>query len=294
MQHFGRVRSVSCHTSCESVVHCLSAPRPESGHQAYTSSHAVNERPFFSSAKVVTLRESSLSLAKNTKTWAPRQCQRRAICPKQPNIFLTSNDDDVDQSWKQGSFHWFLPRTPLKRPEKRWLYTRRSSFCWEKRVAVEALLLIMAPFRTEAVLTVLHRNDPPWPRPDRQSVTRLFASPDPRARATRSCALCNDQILESWMIVACMMRAHAMKHGRSIAIAKSKTCSRAVSAHAYAVEFETKLETSRGVHWQRWTPPVYAPGWCGANQRWVNFNNNKVRVRPNRLRRTELTFWIEI
>ena len=32
----GRVRSVSCHTSCESVVHCLSAPLPESGHQAYT------------------------------------------------------------------------------------------------------------------------------------------------------------------------------------------------------------------------------------------------------------------
>ena len=112
MRHFGRVRSVSCHTSCESVVHCLSAPLPESGHRAYTSSHAVNERTFFSSAKVVTLRESPLSLAKNTKTWAPRQCQRRAICPQQPNIFLTSNDDDVDQSWKQGSFHWFLPRMP--------------------------------------------------------------------------------------------------------------------------------------------------------------------------------------
>ena len=58
MQHFGRVRSVSCHTSCKSVVHCLSAPLPESGHQAYTSSHAVNERTFFSSAKVVTLRVS--------------------------------------------------------------------------------------------------------------------------------------------------------------------------------------------------------------------------------------------
>ena len=112
MQHFGRVRSVSCHTSCESVVHCLSAPLPESGHQAYTSSHAVNERIFFSSAKVVTLRESPLALVKNTKTWAPRPCQRRAICPQQPNIFLTSNDDDVDQSWKQGSFHWFLPRMP--------------------------------------------------------------------------------------------------------------------------------------------------------------------------------------
>ena len=30
-----------------------------------------------------------------------------------------------------------------------------------KRAAVEALLLVMAPFRTEAVLTVLHRNEPP-------------------------------------------------------------------------------------------------------------------------------------
>ena len=43
----------------------------------------------------------------------------------------------------------------------------------------------------------------------------------------------------------------------------AKTCSHAVSAHA--VDFETKLETSRGVHWQRWTPPppppppMYAP-----------------------------------
>ena len=105
MQHFRRVRSVSCHTSCESVVHCFSAPLPESGHQTYTSSHAVNQgRTFFSSAKGVTLRESPLSLAKNTKTWAPRQCQRRAICPQQPNIFLTSNDDDVDQSWKRVPF----------------------------------------------------------------------------------------------------------------------------------------------------------------------------------------------
>ena len=101
MQHFGRVRSVSCQTSCESVFHCLSAPLPESGHQAYTSSHTVNERTFFSSAKGVTLRQSPLSLAKNTKTWAPRQWQRQAICPQQPNIFLTSNDDDayVDQSY---------------------------------------------------------------------------------------------------------------------------------------------------------------------------------------------------
>ena len=85
-----------------------------------------------------------------------------------------------------------------KRPEKRWLYTRRSSFCREKRVAVEARLLVIAPFRTEAVLTVLHRNDPPWPRPD-----SVVSNSPPRATRTRSCALCNNQILESWMNVAC-------------------------------------------------------------------------------------------
>ena len=119
MQHFGRVRSVSCHTSWENVVHRLSAPLRESGHQAsYTSSHAVNERTFFSSAKGVTLRESPLSLAKNTKTWAPRQCQLRAICPQQPNIFSSPTSvPDVKRRgcWsilEAGSFHWFLPRTP--------------------------------------------------------------------------------------------------------------------------------------------------------------------------------------
>ena len=89
-----------------------------------------------------------------------------------------------------------IPPPYAKRPEKRWLCTRRSSFCWEKRVDVEALLFVLAPFRTEAVLTVLHRNDPPWPRLD----SEVSNSP---LRATRSCALCNDQILESWMNVAC-------------------------------------------------------------------------------------------
>ena len=66
--------------------------------------------------------------------------------------------------------------------------------------------------------------------------------------ATRSCALWSATIrsIESWMNVAC-----ACDETRPWSIAK--TCSHAVSAHA--VDFETKLETSRGVHWQRWTPP---------------------------------------
>ena len=96
----------------------------------------------------------------------------------------------------EAGFLSLIPSPYAKRPEKRWLCTRRSSFCWEKRVSVEALLRVMAPFQTEAVLTVLHRHNPPWPRPD----SAVSNSPP---RATRSCALCNDQILESWMNVAC-------------------------------------------------------------------------------------------
>ena len=80
--------------------------------------------------------------------------------------------------------------------------------------------------------------DPPWPRLD----SAVSNSP-PRAR---SCALCNDQMLKSWINIVC-----ACDETRPGSIAK--TCSHAVSAHA--VDFETKLETSRGVHWQRWTPP---------------------------------------
>ena len=62
-------------------------------------------------------------------------------------------------------FHWFLPRMPSDQKNERWLCTRRSSFYWKKRV--------MAPFRTEAVLTVCTE----MIRPDRaqtaQSVSRL-------------------------------------------------------------------------------------------------------------------------
>ena len=202
MQHFGRVRSVSCHTSCVSVVHCLSAPLSESGHQAYTSSYAVNERTFFSSAKGVTLRESPLSLAKNTKSRP--ELQDNVSGGQSVRSSPTSSwHRTTTMLINRGSRVPFsqvslIPSPYAKRPEKTngGSCTRRSSFCWEKRVAVEALLLVMAPFRTEAVLTVLHRNDPPWPRQD----SAVSNSPP---RATWSCALCNDQILESWMNVAC-------------------------------------------------------------------------------------------
>ena len=69
---------------------------------------------------------------------------------------------------------------------------------------VEALLLVLAPLRTKAVLTVLHRNDPPWPHLDCCSQPTRF----PEALAytglralylalQRSCLH-----VESWMNVA--------------------------------------------------------------------------------------------
>ena len=136
--------------SCESVVHCHSAPLPESGDQAYTSSHAVNERTFFSPAKGVTLRESPLAADGMSAAAQHLPVVERRRC----------------WSILEAGFLSLIPSPYAKRPEKRWLCTRRSSFCREKRVAVEALLLVIAPFRTEAVLTILHRNDPHWPRLD--------------------------------------------------------------------------------------------------------------------------------
>ena len=102
-QHFaigrGRVRSVSCHTSCESVVHCHSAPI-----RSQATKRTRRRTPWMSELSSRLLK----ALLSESLPW------RRTICPQQPNIFLTSNDDDVDQSWKQGSFqiHWFLSRMP--------------------------------------------------------------------------------------------------------------------------------------------------------------------------------------
>ena len=204
MQHFGRVRSVSCHTSCESVVHCLPAPLSESSHQAYTSSHAVNDRTSFSSAKVVTLRESPLSLANNTKTWAPRQCQRRAICPQQPNI-------ERRRCWSilEAGFLSLIPSPYAKRPENGGSaldaprFAGRKSGRWSSSPR-------HAPFRTEAALA--HRFAPkwsaltaPWPRPA-HSVTRL---PEQHGLA-RYATIRSDP----WKLNERRMRMRCMKHGR--------------------------------------------------------------------------------
>ena len=127
-----------------------------------------------------------------------------------------------------------IPSPYAQRPEKRWLCTRRSSICWQKRVAEEALLLVMAPFRTEGVLTVLHRNDPHWPRLD--SAVRATRLPELHVDPTRSCALCMNE--------HCMHMRWNFCDGRDSAVIDRETCSHAVSAHA--VDFETKLETYRG------------------------------------------------
>ena len=106
MQHFGWVSPYPAAQAAKALVnptvnYFLS---PELCYQAYTSSHAVNDQAFFSTAKSVTLRESPVSLTKIMKTWALRKRQRRATSPQRPNVFLTSTDDHVDQSWKQASF----------------------------------------------------------------------------------------------------------------------------------------------------------------------------------------------
>ena len=110
----------------------------------------VNQRAFFSSAEAVTPRETFLSLAKIMKTWAPRQCQRRVIC-QQPDIFQASNDD----SWKQRSFDWFLPRSRLMQPDEA---LEAPRFAGEKVIS-EALLLIIAPEDSACFITLTSAED---------------------------------------------------------------------------------------------------------------------------------------
>ena len=86
---------------------------------------------------------------------------------------------------------------------KRWLCTRRSSFCWEKERLLKLFSSPWRPFEQKLCslfCTEMIRPDRARPRPD----SALGNSPP---RATRSCALCNDQILESWMNVACVCDA---------------------------------------------------------------------------------------
>ena len=162
-------------------------------------------RTFFSSAKGVTLRESPLSLAKNTKTWAPRQCQRRAICPQQPNIFLTSNADDVDQSWKRVPFTDSFPVCQAIRKtvalhstllvllgEKsgRWSSSPRHGAFWNRSCAHR-----FAPKWSALTMTAPTQRSQ-WLASPGYTVLRALQRSDP------------------WMKVEWTSHAHAMKHGR--------------------------------------------------------------------------------
>ena len=133
-----RDSSVSCHTRCESVVHCHSAPLSESGVRLLGVHVKARWMSELSSRLPKALLSESLPYPqlRLRRPAAPGQFQWLAICPRQPNIFLTSNDDDVWSIFEAG-FLSLIP-SPLqidaKRREKRWLCTRsrRSSFCREK------------------------------------------------------------------------------------------------------------------------------------------------------------------
>ena len=115
-----------------------------------------------------------------------------------------------------------FPAPYAKQPEKRWLCTRRSSFCRKKRVAFEALLLVLARLRTKAVLTVLHRNNPPWPRLDYRSQPTRF----PEELAYTVLRALQRSMMLAW---ACMLKVewtsprHAMKHGRDRSRERART-----------------------------------------------------------------------
>ena len=104
---------------------------------------AVNERTFFSSAKGVALRESPLAAD-----------DLSAAAQHLPDV-------ERRRCWSilEAGFLSLIPSPYAKRPENGSSALDAPRFAGRK-VAVEALLLVIAPFRTEAVLTVLHRNDP--------------------------------------------------------------------------------------------------------------------------------------
>ena len=150
MQHFWRASHPYPAThAAKASVHCHSAPLSESGVRVLSVHVVARKMSELSSRLLKALLSESFHYPWITlqRPAAPRRCQRLAICPQQPNIFLTSNDDDVDQSWKQGSFP-LIPspfQIDAKRREIRWLCTRRCSFRRRERVASEELLLVIAP-----------------------------------------------------------------------------------------------------------------------------------------------------
>ena len=204
MQHFGRVRSVSCHTSCESVVHCTAFLH----HFRSQATKRTRRRTPWMSELSSRLLKSLLYEDLSSKTMSAAG-DLSAAAQHLPDV-------ERRRCWSilEAGFLSLIPSPYAKRPEKRWLCTRGSSFCWEKRVAVEALLLVMAPFRTEAVLTVLHRNDPPWPRQD-----SVVSNSPPRA--TRN-GLARSATIRS-LKVEWTSHARVMKHARDRSRKRART-----------------------------------------------------------------------
>ena len=116
-----------------------------------------------------------------------------------------------------------IPSPYAKRAEKRWLCTRRSSFCWEKKCPLKLFssswrLLeqkLRSPFCTQMI-----RPDRAWTA---QSVTRL-----PELHGLARSATIRSLKVE-WTSHAVIDRKNVLAR-----------------ASAHAVDFETKLETSRG------------------------------------------------
>ena len=167
-----------------------------------------------------------------------------------------------------------------RRREKRWLCTRRSSIVlqgeksglWSSsprhsamKIPHVLLFLLLQPkiskcnVEFEAVLTVSHRNsDLPWPH-----VSSLTApvqrSPN---RATLYCLARSRYVtmrclhVDSWMS---LVRSHVMQHGPDRS--RKRVCMQwARMLLTLKRNFETSRGGGGGVHWQQWTPPLYAPG----------------------------------
>ena len=218
-----------------------------------------SERPFFSSAKGVTLRESPSSLAKITKT-----CSSQTISAAGDLSAAAQHLPDVQRrrcrSTLEAGFLSLIPspfQTDAERWEKRWLCTRHSSFHGEKRVASKALLLVKAPWRffvcryskievtgnvefeqklCSPVCTEMNCSDRVWAAPT------VSDSPPPPSYTVLYCALslCDDRMLACWKLNEPRMRWNTAGIDRENVLA----CAHGERERA-AADFETKLETSR-------------------------------------------------
>ena len=171
---------------------------------------------------------SSYMVIRTTSSWM-KSCPWITRCDTK-NIFLTSNGDGVEQSWKHGSFHCPFPVSDRCWATRKTVAPHSTLLVSQgeiKRVTSEALLLVLAAWRSRRVSLLkdwsgtsisnrncAHRFALKWTaltarEPRLQSMTRFPGGG--RATSTRawSCALCDDQMLagqlriESWISLAC-------------------------------------------------------------------------------------------